>query len=402
MNGYTYGSGYNGSMGPGDQHNGDDFNMTGQDSMSAGIGGQSLDDIVNQNAKVMRRQSMPHQYGQNQSQRHVNTDMRRISMMDYSGASPAGAMDNFGFDPSSGMDQSGMMASASPVNQAPAQQHQRQQSRKLSADHLGLNTNLVNSSQGYPPMMQASPAYASPAHQQGDMDLGISSPYMGSQMGISMDYSVDPNLNNPMADDSMNMRMYNQPHFNSSVMSSPMHQSASVNPQPSGRAPSKDQNGASGMNSQYSGHGSGSQSTVRQPSRSRSLHMQGVSSPARSVGGPTSQAPVGSQQTPQNVSAQHNGFPGQPQHPQPGSQQDVGMGQDRAKFDGINGPCPVDINNYNPNNQGFAWQTPEGGWPSTVTGRTHTHSSHKNAYSSTGFDMLGVLVCFDTFSWCAY
>ncbi|GIZ37891.1 hypothetical protein CKM354_000132100 [Cercospora kikuchii] len=44
------------------------------------------------------------------------------------------------------------------------------------------------------------------------------------------------------------------------------------------------------------------------------------------------------------------------------------------------------------NNQNFPWDMPEGGWPSTMTGKPHTQSVYKNAYSSTGFDMLGVLM----------
>ena len=55
----------------------------------------------------------------------------------------------------------------------------------------------------------------------------------------------------------------------------------------------------------------------------------------------------------------------------------------------VNGYDPA---KYNPNNQGFAWETPEGGWPSTMVGRPHLQSGYKNAYSSTGFDMLGVLM----------
>ena len=52
----------------------------------------------------------------------------------------------------------------------------------------------------------------------------------------------------------------------------------------------------------------------------------------------------------------------------------------------------VDPSKYNPNNQGFDWEEGEGGWPSTMVNRPHMQSSYKNAYSSTGFDMLGVLV----------
>ena len=40
----------------------------------------------------------------------------------------------------------------------------------------------------------------------------------------------------------------------------------------------------------------------------------------------------------------------------------------------------------------FPWQTPVGGFPSTMHSNPHINTQFKNAYSSTGFDMLGVLV----------
>lgn len=64
----------------------------------------------------------------------------------------------------------------------------------------------------------------------------------------------------------------------------------------------------------------------------------------------------------------------------------------QQQFDGINGPVPVKSNNYTPNNQGFSWKPAEGGWPSTMVGRPHIQTAYNNAYSATGFDMVGVLV----------
>ena len=72
------------------------------------------------------------------------------------------------------------------------------------------------------------------------------------------------------------------------------------------------------------------------------------------------------------------------------------IGRDKHRYDGINGPTAIKLGKYNPNNQGFAWETPEGGWPSTMVGKPHMDSVYKNAYSSTGFDMLGVLVRIET------
>jgi hypothetical protein len=44
-------------------------------------------------------------------------------------------------------------------------------------------------------------------------------------------------------------------------------------------------------------------------------------------------------------------------------------------------------------NNKIPWSAPAGGFPSTMHQNPHMKTQFKNAYSSTGFDMLGVLVC---------
>ncbi|EMD00120.1 hypothetical protein BAUCODRAFT_63884 [Baudoinia panamericana UAMH 10762] len=355
------------------------------------VGGQSLDDIVNQNAKAMRRQSMPQQYGANMTQNHMDGDMRRISMMDYSGASPAAPMNNYGYD-QNGMDQSGMAASTSPAH--PSQGHpRRSQSRRESGTDLAVNTSFAGTAPNYNAMIHPHSAYASPAHhqqQQHGLDLGMSSPYIDTGMSMSMDYGVQSNQG-AMGADAMDLNMYNQPQFNNSVMSSPMHQMAQQSTNSTPRAQNQEAGGGSNMRPQYGNRSTHSgSSTARNPSRSHSLHMSDLSSTANN-GTPTNQPASNNQAQQQSNSS--GGFTGQPQNPVPGSRQDRPVpGQNTQKYDGLNGPLPVDPSNYNPNNQGFAWEAPEGGWPSTMIGRPHMQSSYKNAYSSTGFDMLGVLM----------
>src|SRR4051812_18005893 len=65
----------------------------GADAMgSAGIfGGQSLDDIVQSNSKEMRRRSVPVSYGSGVSA--LDQEMRRVSMLDFSGAGGVGPLD---------------------------------------------------------------------------------------------------------------------------------------------------------------------------------------------------------------------------------------------------------------------------------------------------------------------
>lgn len=195
------------------------------------------------------------------------------------------------------------------------------------------------------------------------------------------------------------MNVYSQPQYNHHMMTSPMPQGGSQGTPHSGQGPSPDPHMGGSMNTQYSGH-SGSADTTRHPSRRPSLQVQNdVNSPVHHSGGatPINQYAARSSQSQSQGQSQkgHGGFPAQPQHPQPGSSQDRGMGRTSLRYDGVNGPlAPVKAENYNPNNQGFNWEAPEGGWPSTMINRPHMQTSqYKNAYSSTGFDMLSVLVC---------
>ena len=352
-------------------------------------GGQSLDEIVSQNAKAMRRQSMPHQFSGNPN--NMDSDMRRISMMEYGSGSPAGPLGNFQYDPNTGMNQNSMM----PGNRTPTQhqnqhQHSHQQShdRRQSQGDLALNTSFVNTSQSYNPMMPQNPSYSSPAHPQSGFEMTMDSPYIDSGMNMQMDYNVDQNLANQSGSDMHKMNLYGQQQFNQQMMNSPIPHSGSQGTPLSAQGPSHEQAGGSSMSTPFGGHANSSAGTVRHSSRRQSLQLPNMPSPAHSGGvTPLSQPPSATVPEQGNV-----GFRGQPQHPQPGSQQDRGMGRTSQGYDGVNGPLPVNTANYNPNSQGFNWDTPDGGWPSTMVGKPHMQTTYKNAYSSTGFDMLGVLV----------
>lgn len=396
MDGYAYNAGYGANaMDEAQHYGGQDTMMMDQNGMGPDmVGGQSLDEIVNQNADAIRRQSMEQQYGVRMG--NVDPSMGRVSMMDYGSGSPATAMTNFGYDGSAGIDRnainSGVMAAASSGYPSHLLERRRQsqnqsqtQSRRQSGEDLALDTNISNHSRSYSAMIPPAAAFASPAHPQSGMEM--TSPYIDPNIGMSMDLTGAQ-----MGDETMNMDMYNQPQFSNSIMTSPMHSHPqNTTPISASRGPVHDAGGGNGMNNMrygsHSGHSSGS--AVRASlSRSQSLQTPEVATPAQ-ASTPISQ-PVAAAQPHQSHNA---GFPAQPQHPQPGSQQDRGMHIGRStSFDAVNGPTPVTSGVYNPNNQGFAWDAPEGGWPSTMSGRTHMQSVYKNAYSSTGFDMLGVLV----------
>ena len=357
-----------------------------------GMGGRTLDDIVNQNAKMMRRQSMPQTFGSGSPHPHVNPEMRQMSMMEYpTSTASGGQLSNFEYDTSAGMDQTDIMSGGITTAQ---EQHRRvQAARRQSADDLSLRTAaFASGSQNFNPMISSNSAYASPVHSQGGMDMSMDSPYLESRPGMNIDYAMDQNFNDSMGGNAMQMNMYNQAQFNQSALSSPMPQQGTPH---SGHVSSHTAGGNSSIHSQYGNQSGSSSNTLRQLSRPRSLHVSDISSPAQGAS-PMSAPPQSTK--PQNFPAQgqhaNSGFPRQPQNPTPGSQQDRGMhvGQSQEHFDGINGPVPANSSNFNPNNQGFPWGNPKGGWPSTMVGRPHMQSAYKNAYSSTGFDMLGVLV----------
>jgi hypothetical protein len=237
---------------------------------------------------------------------------------------------------------------------------------------------------------------------------------MGRSMNSNMGHNMNQNLNQNMGNmggnmgtmgtngniaqgmdsnmgsgtDDIQMSMYNQPQFNQSMNTSPMHPGT-----PQGR-PIGPPRVASNTSGTASAHHSKSQrpSMVQQLSRS---HSSTSYTPNSQHGGNTSSGETQQNQRPQHSRHQSTnaGFQGQIQNPQPGSTQDRGMGRAGDSFDGVNGPLPLQPKQYNPNNQNFPW-VPEGGsWPSTMVNKPHMQSAYKNAYSSTGFDMLGVLVC---------
>ncbi|KAH0273584.1 hypothetical protein KCU91_g5850, partial [Aureobasidium melanogenum] len=368
-------SGYN-PYASGHGHQGDsmqqmDMSANGQimaqGAAMGAMAGQSLDDIVSQNAKLMRRQSMPQIYHPSQQQQQQSQatqpmdtdDPRRMSMMEFTGTSPTGPLESYQFNlPNLDMVDATAYMAASQSNPS----NLGRQSSAGGGD-MAIDNGFATSS--FMPMMPPTSSYQSPANLS-NIDMDLNSPYINTPMHMSSLGYNSPSIDRPMP-------MYNHPSYHHGMMASPLHTSvpnhmytqspeAGGNPNPSKR-PSLE-------NSQ---------------SRSSSQNMQNTHQQSRQ---PTPQRQNTNQQQPQNQ-RQHSGFRAQPQNPQPGSTQDVGMDRGRNSDSGHRSPDP---SKYNPNNQGFNWPTPEGGWPSTMTGRPHMHSQYKNAYSSTGFDMLGVLM----------
>jgi hypothetical protein len=228
-------------------------------------------------------------------------------------------------------------------------------------------------------------------NQNLNQDMGQNMGNMGT-MGTNgnMSGNMAPGMDNNMGSstDGIPLSMYNQAQFNQNINASPMHPGT-----PQGRPI-----GPPRVASKTSGTASTRDSKSQRPSMVHQLSRSQSSTsftPTSQHGGNNNSAEVQQPQRPQAHSRQPSTatvLPGQIQNPQPGSTQDRGMGRASDSFDGVNGPLPLQPKQYNPNNQNFPW-VPEGGdWPSTMVNKPHMQSAYKNAYSSTGFDMLGVLV----------
>ncbi|KAK0650787.1 White collar 1 protein [Lasiodiplodia hormozganensis] len=331
-------------------------NMMGvmnQDDMNPNmVGGQSLDDIVNQNSKAMRRQSVPMHYSSGRPA-DLEGDMRRVSMMEFSGATP-GQLDQFQFDPATAAPNMDSM-----VGDAFARRNHPYQRRRPSSGDIGIDTRLHNS-QSYGNMVPPG-SYASPLAATSGLDMGMNSPYVSSGLPMNMDMT-DPSLGMMNPGDTTPLNMFSQAQFASPMMGSPIGQdftdSMQSMPDPGGSAPpgSMDINVGSetpGMTPDIRRRNSQDQSTTPSANSSRPPN-----------GNMPQTQPFGGQSSGTNVSTPYGG----PERSQPLAHSGGTMGR----------PLP--------------WTTPPGGFPSTMANRPHIDTQFKNAYSSSGFDMLGVLM----------
>lgn len=264
-------------------------NMMGvmnQDDMNPNmVGGQSLDDIVNQNSKAMRRQSVPMHYSSGRPA-DLESDMRRVSMLEFSGATP-GQLDQFQFDPATAAPNMDSM-----VGDAFARRNHPYQRRRPSSGDIGIDTRLHNS-QPYGNMVPPG-SYASPLASTSGLDMGMTSPYVSSGLPMSMDMT-DPSLGMMNPGDTTPLNMFSQAQFASPMMGSPIGQdftdSMQSMPDPGGSAPpgSMDINVGSetpGMTPDIRRRNSQDQSTT--PSANSSRPPNGNMPQAQSVGGQSS------------------------------------------------------------------------------------------------------------------
>lgn len=364
---------------------------------AGGTEGQSLDDIVSQNDKANRRRSMPvytrqsqqqhqHQHQQQQQQpqhpqgMHMTSPTRSMSMMNF-GDATAAAMDDFAFDmtTAAGMDNM-MRTNAYPRSSADMQP---------GAD-LAIKTQFNSAASPFSTIPAPGSTYASPIHTNADLDMGMS-PYPNA---MNMPLDMDDSLNSMMQSD---MHMFGNGQFNPQMMGSPIHTNNTpinqgtdfIGPLPAPqRGPNVvGQHQFNGMQSQdRPQHQNHVQNSLKSPSMSNT--PEGRSGPSN----------------PSLLSRQNSGMDqSRSSREQSQNRPDTNKSNTATQLSLTSlehqRPIAQDPTQDLPNdkledikNMKFPWAEPPGGFPSSMHAKPHMQTQFKNAYSSSGFDMLGVLM----------
>ena len=181
-------------------------------------GGQTLDEMITLNNKeIQRRRSYQQQYGLPRSNPEIDIDPRRTSMLEF-GSPSSNELEGFQFDPSPvALNQS--LPHGGIAQRRLDSQHVR---RRESENGLVLNTQFQDLGTGFTAMTD-SPVYQQPLHPADSLDLDVANSYAPQDMGIDMGYSsarLEPDSNG----DVMHMNLYSQPSFASPLTESPIRQ----------------------------------------------------------------------------------------------------------------------------------------------------------------------------------
>lgn len=330
----------------------------------ATTGAQSLDDIVNENSKVMRRRSVALPYG-NSHMGMTEQDMRRISMMEFNGHHPGGPLESYTFNHTGGSSIEDMMQAGEQLDNG------MQVNLGKSAHNLLLNTQFSNQNTPYGTMASPATAYTSPLPPNTNMDIEMASPYLATNLNMSMDMN-DLGLGNMANSDYPNSNIYNQHSFGSPI-GSPIDMDFSA-----------------------------STSAMAQPAQISSLENQPLSSASATPHQSTTHQSTPNQSTPSqstpldNTShhrSQSQGVQTNSMQQRPAASTHSSSGQvSHSQQESNDVPPESPRTSAQFNQMKFPWTEPPGGFPSTMHGRPHVEGQFKNAYSQSGFDMLKVLM----------
>ncbi|KAL9581506.1 MAG: hypothetical protein Q9212_003862 [Teloschistes hypoglaucus] len=157
---------------------------------SAMMDGQTLDEIINQNSKEMqRRQSFHQSHPYPPSNMALDRNLRRSSsMMDFSGLGDNGELNTFQFDPSTVQHNLEMQR---PPNMAQRRLQSQSVRRRDVPDNLALNTQFQHMPPGYSSMDAGSPFPQSSYNNTDPMSsLDMTPSYINNNMMMGMDFSA--------------------------------------------------------------------------------------------------------------------------------------------------------------------------------------------------------------------
>ncbi|KAH9880148.1 hypothetical protein J1614_002174 [Plenodomus biglobosus] len=331
------------------------MDMTGHPMAGFDLEGQSLDSIVAQNDKENRRRSMPvYTRGPGPQMNMGSPDTRRLSMMNF-GDPNGGEMDEFQFDMSStSMDN--MMRSNTTFPQTSADM----QNDRLPTSDLAVNTQFQGQNSPFSTMAGPGSAYASPMHQKDGLNLDMAS-YPNS---ISMSLDMDDSLSMMPTE----MNMYPNTQFSTPMMDSPVSQEF-VGP----------------LNAPHDGN----VAQMRRPELFKHQSSMSLTPEARPGSAMLSRS------TSQDLSNRSGSRPQSDKHSSTSVPTRMSLTSLQAQQPIAQEPA-LDLSKDTIKKQfeksNFPTTAPAGGFPSTMHANPHMKTQFKNAYSSTGFDMLSILM----------
>ncbi|KAI9773950.1 MAG: blue light receptor [Candelina submexicana] len=194
------------------------MSMISTDGMhtSTMIGGQTLDEIINQNNKELRRRQSAQQF--NTGPPDQESDNRRASMLEF-GSGDGGELATFQFDPSPGQDNMAMGR-----NGNTSSGHGRSgRGKRPSTGELALNTRFTNISGSYGAMPPDS-SYETPMDASNSLNLDVAGTYSASSLPIALDFSNSP-LQQVASGDLASMEIYTHNEYQQGLPPTAMHPS---------------------------------------------------------------------------------------------------------------------------------------------------------------------------------
>ena len=187
------------------------------------MGGHTFEDIINQNQKdLQRRSSFHHSHSYTSNRPIQELDSRRSSMMEF-GPGINSNLEGFQFDPAP-------VATSSkvhhPTNIAQRRLDSQRARRQLSNEHLALNTSFNSMAPSYTPISSSSP-YGHNLDSADSLGYDLSGTYMSNNMLMGMDYS-GTGLDNGTNGDMTPRHAYTGNTFTTDMSNPPMQQNMSA------------------------------------------------------------------------------------------------------------------------------------------------------------------------------